>query len=165
MVVGNKVANCPGDKLFRQSLFRFFEQADPARMAFSPDIISPNDNLFFPKEIARSFPRDGPDRAVLPILADTCRSSSSQFNHDHLDMKWNLFRLRTGGCKEAAPGPDGRSQPGAGTAWRGRSMVKTQPLPGMLLTLRTPLFISVPRRQIANPSPTPDLSSPLCVNG
>ena len=52
-----------------------------------------------------------------------------------------------------------------GSLCRGRSMVKTHPEPGMFRTLRIPLFISVLRRHIANPSPTPDLSGPVWVNG
>jgi hypothetical protein len=44
-------------------------------------------------------------------------------------------------------------------------MVKTHLTPGRSRTLRRPLFASTLRRQIANPSPRPDLSPPHCVNG
>jgi len=52
-----------------------------------------------------------------------------------------------------------------GSECRGRSMVKTHPKPGRSWTLRTPWFASTLRRQIANPSPRPDLSPPHWVNG
>jgi hypothetical protein len=48
---------------------------------------------------------------------------------------------------------------------RGRSMVKTQPDPGTSRTRTIPLFASTLRRQIASPSPSPDLSLPLCSKG
>lgn len=61
----------------------------------------------------------------------------------------------------AVPTGDAAHQVGSGSECRGRSMVKTHPEPGMLRTLRTPLFTSVLRRHIASPSPTPDLSAPF----
>lgn len=52
-----------------------------------------------------------------------------------------------------------------GIECRGRSIVKTHPERGRSRNRRTPLFASTLRRQIASPSPIPDLSSPFCVNG
>ena len=43
-------------------------------------------------------------------------------------------------------------------------MVKTQPVPGLLRTLRTPPFASTLRRQIDSPSPRADFSS-ACRQG
>ena len=50
-------------------------------------------------------------------------------------------------------------------AWRGKSIVNTHPRPATSRTVKSPSFASTLRRETASPSPMPDLSSPLCLNG